>query len=143
MYLLEFPILAEVELEQLHLLSRKLVDSGDELEVVLEIFIVVLILNPKVHHFLEDVPEALVVELLLVEGLLLLMDLTLEEGVLLKVQALCLLLYVLLVVDLDKAGATVFSCSVFSFIREVIISYFSYIMRRSCTYSVDGLLINY
>lgn len=77
--MLQLPVLLEVELQQFQLLGVELVDSGDEVEVVLEIVVVVLVFDPEVHHLLEDVPQALVVKQLLVHALLLLVDLALED----------------------------------------------------------------
>ena len=77
--MLQLPVLLEVQLQQFQLLGVELVDSGDKVEIILEIVVVVLVFDPEVHHLLEDVPQALVVKQLLVHALLLLVDLALED----------------------------------------------------------------
>lgn len=133
--LLELAVLAEVELHQVHLLGGELVDGGHQLQVVLEVIVIVVVFDPEVHHLLQDVPQALIVELLLVKGLFLLLDFLLQDRILLEVKSLSLFLQVLLVVYLNSPKDTVFSCSVFSFMREVIIHSFSYMMRFNWTNS--------
>ena len=134
---LELAVLFQVKFEQPLLLLTKLVDAAEQHQVVTEVVVVVLVVDPEVDHLLEHVLETLVIERLLINILLLVNDLRLQHVVLLHVKALCFFLELLLLGDLTGGRVTVFSCSVFSVMREVIMLSFSSIMRFSFTASVD------
>jgi len=103
-----------------------------ENHIIFDIILIIILIHPQLHSVFEYILQTLTVHLHYINQFLVLFDLFLINIALVHESVFIFLLDLFLfhrqLIDLCNVNTTVFYCSVFSFIRPVIMYYFSYII---------------